>query len=223
VSGAVLRGEGLVRRHGDTTVLAGLSLEVSPGEWLALLGPSGAGKTTLLQVLGLLDRPNQGRVLIAGEDAWALGAAERTRLRLEHIGFVFQQHNLLGHLTALENVARPAWRRHGASGPALREAQALLERLGLSPRSRLLAGLLSAGEAERVAVARALVNRPQVVLADEPTGSLDSASAEKVLVALGEVHAAGVALIMVTHDAGVAARAERRLLLEDGVLKDAGA
>ena len=214
----VARAEGLTRRFGQVTAVAGVSLGIAAGEWVSLVGPSGCGKTTLLQMLGLLDRPTAGRLRLAGVDPWSGGASARTRLRRERIGFVFQGNNLVEHLTARDNVALPAWRLLGRRGAALAAADVLLEKLGLSARAGTRASLLSMGEAQRVAVARALVNRPAVVLADEPTGNLDQASGETVLAALGEVRAAGSALLLVTHDAGIAARADRTLVMSDGRL-----
>lgn len=214
----VLRAEELTRRYGDVEVLRGVSLEIHAGEWLSLMGPSGCGKTTLLQILGLLERPTTGRVLLAGRDAWTLSAGELTRLRLSHIGFVFQQNNLLEHLSALENVMLPAWRRCGDRAAASARAAELLSRFGLSHRAHLRAGLLSIGEAQRVAIARALINEPRLVLADEPSGSLDSAATAAVLAALDQVCAAGAALLVVTHDPAVAERAQKKLGMRDGRL-----
>jgi ABC-type lipoprotein export system ATPase subunit len=203
---AVLRAEDVSRHHGDVRAVTGFSIEVGAAESVALVGPSGCGKTTLLQVLGLLDRPTSGRVLVDGADAYALSASERARLRLVRFGFVFQQNNLLDHLTARENVALPAWSLGGSRKAALRAADELLDRFGLSHRASAAASLLSVGEAQRVAIARALVNRPGIVLADEPTGSLDAESAAKVLAAFEEVCGRGAALLIVTHDPAVAAR-----------------
>ena len=217
---AVLRAEALVRRIGEMTIVAGASLEIGAAESVALLGPSGCGKTTLLHLLGLLDRPASGRVLLDGRDPWAASAKARSDLRLRRLGFVFQQHNLLGHLTALENVALPAWRVSGSRAAAEAAATRLLDRFGLAARASTKAAVLSTGEAQRVAIARALVNRPGVVLADEPTGSLDSASAEPVLAAMNEICEAGAALLVVTHDTSVAARTSRTLRMRDGRLVD---
>lgn len=216
MSEATLRAEGLTRRHAELEIVSGVSFDLAPGEWLALVGPSGCGKTSLLLMLGLLDRPTTGRVLIDGEDAWMQGGEERARLRLERIGFVFQQGNLLDRMTARENVALAAWRATGSRRQADTMADELLERFGLAGRAHARAGVLSVGEAQRVAIARALVNRPRVVLADEPTGSLDSAASERVLAALDEVCASGAALLVVTHDQRVAARARRTLSMRDG-------
>jgi ABC-type lipoprotein export system ATPase subunit len=221
VSGeVVLRAEALVRRVGEMAIVAGASLEIGAAESVALLGPSGCGKTSLLHMLGLLDRPAEGRVLLDGRDPWAASANTRADLRLRRFGFVFQQHNLLGHLTALENVALPAWRVSGSRSSAEDAARRLLDRFGLLARAATKAAVLSTGEAQRVAIARALINRPGVVLADEPTGSLDSASAEPVLAAMSEICDGGAALLVVTHDTSVAARANRTLRMRDGRLVD---
>ena len=216
----VLRAEGLTRVLGEVTAVAGVSLTIAAGEWVSLVGPSGCGKTTLLQMLGLLDRPTAGQLRLAGVDPWKGTVSARTLLRRERIGFVFQGNNLIEYLTARENVALPAWRLLGNRGAALAAADGLLDRLGLSARADTPASVLSMGEGQRVAIARALVNRPQVVLADEPTGNLDKASGESVMAALGEVCVTGSALLVVTHDVGVAARANRTLRMSDGRIVD---
>jgi len=216
----VLRAEGLTRVLGEVTAVAGVSLTIAAGEWVSLVGPSGCGKTTLLQMLGLLDRPTAGQLRLAGVDPWKGTVSARTLLRRERIGFVFQGNNLIEYLTARENVALPAWRLLGNRGAALAAADGLLDRLGLSARADTPAAVLSMGEGQRVAIARALVNRPQVVLADEPTGNLDKASGESVMAALGEVCVTGSALLVVTHDVGVAARANRTLTMSDGRILD---
>ncbi len=209
----------LSRRFDGREVVADVSLSIAPGEWLSLMGPSGCGKTTLLQMIGLFDEPSSGRVLFEGEDAWSLPVAARADLRLARIGFVFQAHNLLPHLDARENVALPAWQLGGSRAAAFARADELLERFGLGERARQPARLLSGGEAQRVAIARALANRPALVLADEPTGNLDSAAAAAVLDTLAEVAADG-ALLVVTHEASVAARAGRTLGMRDGRLTE---
>lgn len=214
----VLSGERLARRFGDRDVVTGASIAIQEAESLALMGPSGCGKTTLLQMIGLLDRPTSGRVLLAGHDAWSHPEPVRAEMRLAWIGFVFQQNNLLERLTARENVALPAWRLGAPRREALARADALLERFGLAARGGARAGELSVGEAQRVAIARALVNRPRVVLADEPTGSLDAASIDAVMEALLAASAEGAALVIVTHDPAVAARAGRTLRMRNGSL-----
>jgi ABC-type lipoprotein export system ATPase subunit len=220
-AGAILRAEALGKREGDRDIVAGVSLALEAGHAVALTGPSGSGKTTLLQMLGLLERPSAGRVLVDGEDPWSSASpAVRATLRLERIGFVFQRSNLVPHLTVRENVLLPAWRLHGDRRRAGAAADGLLARLGLGGAfAATRAGAVSVGEAQRAAIARALVNGPAVVLADEPTGSLDSAATAAVLEALDEVPARGAALLVVTHDNAVAARFPRRLRLEDGRLE----
>ncbi len=214
----ILEARDVGHRLGGQEILHGISLAVAAGESVALVGPSGCGKTTLLHLLGLLDRPCRGQVWLDGACASAWSRGDRARARLQRIGFVFQQHHLLEHLSARDNVALPAWRLGGSRRRALAAADALLERFGLAARARERAGVLSMGEAQRVALARALVNRPAIVLADEPTGSLDSASAAQVLQALGEVRETGGALLVVTHDDTVAQRADRSLAMRDGRL-----
>jgi putative ABC transport system ATP-binding protein len=218
----VLVAEDLVRRYGERTVIDHVSLTIAPGESLSLMGTSGCGKTTLLHMLGTLDRPDEGRILIAGADPARMTGAARALLRRKHVGMVFQQSNLLPGLTARENVALPRWRVTRDRREAFSRAEELLARFGLTPRRHARGAVLSLGEAQRVAVARALINQPALVLADEPTGSLDSESTLAVLGALGEVCATGAALVMVTHDTAVAARCARQLVLHDGQLQVAG-
>ena len=218
INSAALDAQGLVRRYADRTVVDHVSLTIAAGESVSLMGPSGCGKTTLLHLLGTLDRPDEGQLLIGGQDPGALGDRKRARLRRETLGFVFQQSNLLPSLSALENVALPAWRVSGRRGEAMDRAAALLSRFGLAARAHAKAHILSLGEAQRVAVARALINSPQVVLADEPSGSLDSGSTDAVLDALTEVCHLGAALLVVTHDPQVAARCTRQLVMRDGRL-----
>jgi len=212
----VLAADGLVRRYGAREVVAGAALAIEHAESVALMGPSGCGKTTLLQMIGLLDRPDAGTVRLHGHDAWACSASARAEMRLAWLGFVFQQHNLLEALSARENVAVVRWRAGASRRDALAEADRLLDRLGLAARAGARASELSIGEAQRVAVARALINKPRLVLADEPTGSLDGASATAVMDAL--LGAEGVAVLVVTHDPDVAARAGRTVRMRDGVL-----
>jgi ABC-type lipoprotein export system ATPase subunit len=215
---AVLRAEQLEQSFGSFEVVHGASLSIAPAETVALIGPSGSGKTTLLHMVGLLDRPKAGKVWLGSTDVWALSASERAAARLREIGFVFQDRNLLTHLDALDNVALPAWRSSGSRSQALARAEKLLAMFGLESRAKTRASALSSGEQQRVAIARALVNEPKLVLADEPTGSLDSASAAPVLDALYGVVARNAALLVVTHDATVAARASRTITMKDGRL-----
>jgi ABC-type lipoprotein export system ATPase subunit len=221
IGAEVLRATHIERRFGAAAIVSGVSLSIAAGETVALVGPSGAGKSTLLQILGLLDRPTSGAVMLGGVDAWSLGAGARARLRLTHLGFVFQRSHLLPHLTALDNVALPAWRFSARRRVALERAETVLRALGLGSRLAIPARKLSVGEAQRVAIARALVNRPRLVLADEPTGALDSATAEQVRAAFSALAATGTALLMVTHDMSLAARFDRTLTMRDGKLAPA--
>jgi len=212
----ILEVDAVARRFGDRDVVAGAALSIADGESVALMGPSGCGKTTLLQIIGLLDRPNAGKVVLRGCDAWREPAAIRAEMRLSWLGFVFQQNNLLPHLSARDNVALPAWRAGGSRREALQLADRWLERFGLAARASARASEMSLGEAQRVGVARALINKPVLVLADEPTGSLDAAAAKEVVDAL--LAAEGVAVLLVTHDPDVAARASRTIKMRDGRL-----
>lgn len=204
----------------EVPVLRGVSLAVRAGEALAIVGASGAGKSTLLNVLGALDAPTGGRVRFDGRDLYALSPAARAEIRATRVGFVFQAFHLLPELDLVENILLPALSRPGAwrRGAALRrEALALIERVGLSARVGHRPDELSGGEQQRAALARALVNRPDLILADEPTGNLDSESGERVLDLLfGLVRQGGRTLIIVTHNREVAARCDRTLTLTDG-------
>jgi ABC-type lipoprotein export system ATPase subunit len=215
---SVLVAENLVRRYDERVVVDHVSLTIGAGEMVSLMGASGCGKTTLLHILGTLDRPNEGRVLLEGQNPADLSNAARAVVRREQLGFVFQQSNLLPSLSSRENVALPAWRATGRRHASLVRADALLARFGLAARAAAPGQVLSLGEAQRVAVARALINEPRLVLADEPTGSLDSEAALAVLDALAEVCLTGAALLIVTHDPNVAARCTRRLVMRDGRL-----
>ena len=202
-------------------VLRGVSLAVAEGESLAITGMSGAGKSTLLHVLGGLDRPTSGRVLYRGRDFYAAGDRERSAIRAQKIGFVFQAYHLLPELTVLENVLLPGLSAHGAflRGKALRaRAAELLARVGLSERAVHRPNELSGGEQQRVALARALMNGPELLLADEPTGNLDSRTGEDVLRYLFDLAAErSLTLVIVTHNETVAARCQRHVVLRDGL------
>ncbi len=200
-------------------VLRGVSLSLAAGEVVALVGPSGAGKSTLLHIAGLLERPDGGEVLVDGTRCSELADAERTRLRREHLGFIYQFHHLLPEFSALENVVLPQMIAGVKRGPARHRAHELLASLGLEERADHRPGRLSGGEQQRVAIARALANAPRVLLADEPTGNLDHATAHSVfdqLVAL--VRDTGVAALVATHNLELAGRMDRILGLEDGML-----
>jgi len=206
-------------------VLRGVSLSVQAGEFLAILGASGSGKSTLLHIMGLLDVADSGTVIIDGADAQAMGAAERDRLRSRDIGFVFQFYHLLPELTVLQNVMLPAMTAEGILGWAgarrrvRRHAVEMLEKLGLADRLKQRPGELSGGEQQRVAIARALVNRPKILLADEPTGNLDSRTGGRIIEVFRRLNAeTGQTIVMVTHDAALAKAAGRVLHLRDGRL-----
>jgi putative ABC transport system ATP-binding protein len=214
-----LRDVGKRYVQGSTRIdaLAGLDLAIEPGELLAVVGPSGSGKTTLLQLLGGLDRPTSGQVLFEGRDLAGLRASELTRLRLETIGFVFQQFNLIPTVSAAENVAL-ALAPRGLGGAARRARVAeLLDAVGLAERAHHVPGRLSGGEQQRVAIARALANEPRVLLADEPTGNLDSATGEETVAILRRLaEEQGRTVVLITHDDAVAAQADRTIRMQDG-------
>jgi putative ABC transport system ATP-binding protein len=199
-------------------VLGAVDLELAEGEWLAVLGPSGSGKSTLLNILGLLDRPDAGVYELAGEDVSDLGDTRRAELRNRRIGFVFQSFNLLPRTSALENVAAPLLYRGIRRAARLARARDALERVALGDRVDYDPGQLSGGQLQRVAIARALVGEPALLLADEPTGNLDSRSGAEVLELFAALHRAGTTVLMITHDPVVAGRAQRRLVLDAGRL-----
>ncbi|MBX7265095.1 ABC transporter ATP-binding protein [Micromonospora sp. Llam7] len=208
----------------SVSALRGVSLTVGAGDYVALVGPSGSGKSTLMHLLGGLDRPTAGRLVIGGREVGTLSPPELARLRNETIGFVFQAFHLLARTSALDNVALPLVYRGLGARQRRERAAAMLGRVGLGHRLHHRPNQLSGGEQQRVAIARALVTDPTVLLADEPTGNLDSTTGAAVLELLERLNAeSGVALVMVTHDAEVAARARRRIVMRDGlVVADSG-
>ena len=205
----------------ETHALAGIDLDIRRGEYLAIEGPSGCGKSTLLSVLGLLDEPTSGSYVLAGVPTTDIDAEEQARLRNREIGFIFQSFNLIPEMSVRENVELPLIYRGGMSTAGRRVAvDAALERVGMMPRAEHRPAQLSGGQQQRAAIARALVGQPSLLLADEPTGNLDSASGAQVMDLLGELHQGGTTLIMVTHNPDYAARAERRLQLRDGCIEN---
>jgi lipoprotein-releasing system ATP-binding protein len=223
VAEPILALDGVVRRfrQGDAVleVLHGVTLALYPGELVALVGPSGAGKSTLLHIAGLLERPDAGEVRIEGIACGAMGEAARTELRRRALGFVYQYHHLLGEFSALENVEIPQLIAGVGTGAARARANELLGMVGLSARASHRPAALSGGEQQRVALVRALANRPKVLLADEPTGNLDHATAFSVFQHLIDiVRASGLAALIATHNLELAGRMDRILTLRDGVI-----
>ena len=219
-----LRLAGVERRfrQGDAwlEVLRGVELALAPGEIVALIGPSGSGKSTLLQVAGLLEHPDGGEIYIGGRACGRLADGERTRIRRENLGFVYQFHHLLPEFSALENVMLPLMLTGSGRRRAREQARALLEALGLAARESHRPARLSGGEQQRVAIARAMANRPRVLLADEPTGNLDEDTAGVVFAALvAAVRETRAALLVATHNAELAARADRIVRLHNGLIE----
>jgi ABC-type lipoprotein export system ATPase subunit len=208
------KGEGLVRAVDE------VDLDVASGETVAVMGPSGCGKSTLLHLLGGLDRPSGGELWLAGRRIDELGERALSRLRRDQVGFVFQAFHLMDELTAVENVELPALLAGRSARVARRRAVELLDQVGLADRARFLPSALSGGQRQRVAIARALVARPTVVLADEPTGNLDSQSTVEVLRLFEDLHEAGQTLMIVTHDSRIAATADRLISMRDGAFLD---
>jgi putative ABC transport system ATP-binding protein len=204
----------------ETHALAGIDLTIERGEYVSIAGPSGCGKSTLLAILGLLDTPSSGDYRLNGRPVATLGATERARVRNREIGFIFQSFNLIGDLSVFDNVALPLTYRGMPAAERTARAQAALTRVGLGHRARHLPSQLSGGQQQRVAVARAVAGDPVLLLADEPTGNLDSTSGEAVMGLLAELHQTGATICMVTHDPRYARHAHRHVHLFDGRLVD---
>jgi lipoprotein-releasing system ATP-binding protein len=217
----MLVAEHLYKSYGQVKVLRGISLEISSGEIVALVGSSGAGKSTLLQLLGTLDFPDSGEVWFNGENISRLKESAQARFRNEKLGFVFQFHHLLPEFSALENVCMPAW-LGGKSGKAVKDRGAeLLDLLNLSHRISHLPSQLSGGEQQRVAIARALINSPALILADEPTGNLDSENAEEVFAEVVNLsRSLGVTFLIATHQEHMAEAADRCMRMKDGMIQE---
>jgi len=217
---SVLELQGVTRTYGTgsaaLTVLHGVDLTVEQGEYLAVVGPSGSGKSTLLNIMGALDRPTTGRVVLDGDDLTTFSDARLSRMRGTHLGFVFQQFFLLERRSALENVSDGLLYQGVRRAERRRRAADALRRVGLGARLDHAPGELSGGECQRVAVARALVHRPRILLADEPTGNLDSASGRAVLELFDVLHEEGATIVLITHDESIAARMPRMVAMRDG-------
>ncbi len=216
----MLKAEQITKSFGDLSVLKGISLEVGKGEVVAIVGASGAGKTTLLQILGTLGKPDGGKVLINGKDVFSLDEKELARFRNKEIGFVFQFHHLLPEFTAFENVCIPGYIAKRKRSEVEKQARELLGILDLSDRLDHKPAQLSGGEKQRVAVARALINNPAVILADEPSGNLDSHNQEELYTLFFNLRERfGQSFIIVTHDEHFASRADRMIHISDGVVR----
>jgi putative ABC transport system ATP-binding protein len=223
-------GEALIRLQGlkkvfytdevETHALSDVHLEIAEGEYVSISGPSGCGKTTLLSILGLLDTPTEGEYLLAGESVANLNASERARVRNRQIGFIFQAFNLIGDLTVYENVELPLTYRGMSAEERKTRVQEALDRVGMSHRAKHYPAQLSGGQQQRVAVARAVAGDPAILLADEPTGNLDSKNSEAVMDLLRELHRGGATICMVTHDPRYARHASRMVDLFDGRVVD---
>jgi putative ABC transport system ATP-binding protein len=219
---AMIQLQGITKtyRLGEVTVpvLRGIDLSIEAGEYVAIMGVSGSGKSTLMNIIGCLDRPTSGRYILEGRNLTSLGNDELAFIRNQRIGFVFQQFNLLARATALENVMLPMVYAGVAKSQRRSRAKIALSRVGLAEQFQNRPNQLSGGQQQRVAIARALVNRPALVLADEPTGALDSQTSSEVMDLLSELNQQGITIIMVTHEADVAARARRVVLVRDGMV-----
>ncbi|MBL8958784.1 MAG: ABC transporter ATP-binding protein [Gemmatimonadetes bacterium] len=221
---ALIRMEGIKKifftDEVETHALADIHMEIRPGEYISINGPSGCGKTTLLSILGLLDTPTDGTYMLSGENVSNLSAADRARIRNRQIGFIFQAFNLIGDLTVYENVELPLTYRGMATAERKKRVQEALERVGMSHRMKHYPSQLSGGQQQRVAVARAVAGDPAILLADEPTGNLDSTNGEAVMELLRELHRGGATICMVTHDPRYSRHADRQIHLFDGRVVD---
>jgi putative ABC transport system ATP-binding protein len=219
----VIRIENLTRFYtiGEETVRAlnGINLSIQKNEYVALMGPSGSGKSTLMNIIGCLDTPTSGEYFLNGPNVAQLSDSELAAIRNKEIGFVFQTFNLLPRLTALQNVALPLVYAGIPEAERLKKAKEVLEQVGLGDRIKHRPNELSGGQRQRVAVARALVNHPSIILADEPTGNLDSKTSEEIMQLLDIIHQAGNTIVLVTHEEGIALRAKRVVRMRDGIIE----
>lgn len=209
----ILKMKAISKIYGPVKALQDIDLTVNTGEWLAIMGPSGSGKTTMMNIIGCMDKPSKGSVILDGQNLSELSAADLTAIRRDKIGLIFQQFHLISYLTALENVMMAQY-YHSMIDE--KEALAALARVGLQNRAKHLPRQLSGGEQQRVCIARALINYPKLILADEPTGNLDEANEQIVMKILHQLHDEGSTIIVVTHDTEVAVHAEKTIVLEHG-------
>jgi putative ABC transport system ATP-binding protein len=220
----IIETRGLTKTYGANGnavhALRGIDLTIESGEFVALIGPSGSGKSTLMAILGCLDVPTAGSYTLDGRRVEKLAGADLAAIRNEKIGFVFQQYNLLPKATILRNIELPMLYAGVPRKERRQRALDLLARVGISDKANVLPGELSGGQRQRVSIARALANRPALLLADEPTGALDTKTGEEVLALFRELHEQGNTVVLVTHDPGIAARAERRVVLCDGLIQE---
>ncbi len=213
----ILELKGISKIYETVNALQDIDLQVKKGEWVSIMGSSGSGKTTLMNIIGCMDKPSCGQVLIAGQDITKESQKSLTTIRREKIGLIFQQFHLIPYLTALENVMVAQY-YHSMTDE--KEAMAALEKVGLKDRARHLPKQLSGGEQQRVCIARALINNPEIILADEPTGNLDEANENLVIEIMRQLHAEGATIVVVTHDPEVGDEAERKVILDYGKIKE---
>ena len=204
----------------ETHALSNINLDIKKGEYLSIAGPSGCGKSTLLSILGLLDTPSAGEYVLNGNSIEKLSLSERARIRNREVGFIFQSFNLIGDLTVYENVELPLTYRGMDSSERKKSVIEALERVGMAHRAKHLPSQLSGGQQQRVAIARAPVNEPEVVLADEPTGNLDSRTSVEIMGIFQQLNDRGITIIMVTHEQDIAAYAQRNVVMRDGIVRD---
>lgn len=202
-----------------TMALDGVSIEIQKGEFVAIMGPSGSGKSTLMNIIGLLDRPSTGTYHLTGKDVSALSQRAAARMRRENIGFIFQSFNLLSRISAIENVSLPLVYSGVSQTKRLKRAAQALKNVGLEDRQYYMPNQLSGGQVQRVAVARALINKPALVLADEPTGNLDTAASVQIMALLKEIHEGGNTVVMITHNPELAEYADRSIVMRDGKIE----
>jgi len=222
---SVIHATGLSKVYGfgdaTTVALDNVDIEIKKGEFVAIMGPSGSGKSTLMNIIGILDKPTHGTYLLDGKDVSGLSQKKQAKVRRENIGFIFQSFNLLPRMNAVENVALPLMYKGVSHVKRMTQAEKMMENVGLKDRQYYFPNQLSGGQVQRVAVARALVNKPSIVLADEPTGNLDTKASLNILELLKEIHKGGNTIIMITHNPELTVFCDRVILMRDGKIEDA--